>query len=33
LGAVVCMVKPLKADKLLNIIQMLVPTSAQSPLG
>ena len=33
LGAVVYMVKPLKADKLLNIIQMLVPIPVQSPPG
>ncbi|HWX38648.1 MAG TPA: response regulator [Candidatus Sulfotelmatobacter sp.] len=28
LGAVIYMVKPLKADKLVNIVQMLVPVSA-----
>src|SRR5882672_5563707 len=28
LGAVIYMVKPLKADKLLNIVQMLLPVSA-----
>lgn len=30
LGAVIYMVKPFKADKLLNVVQMLVPVSAQS---
>jgi DNA-binding response OmpR family regulator len=28
LGAVIYMVKPLKAEKLINIVQMLIPVSA-----